>query len=56
MSGFGSRVSAASKPGGNQLFTILKISWKSKPDPNMEMPLYFKKSIQKGFHLRLSRG
>ena len=35
--------SAARKPKENQPFTILKISWKSKPDPNMAIPFYKKK-------------
>ena len=42
-SGLGSRVSAACKHQGNQPFTVLKISWKSKHDPNLAN---FQKKIQ----------
>ena len=36
--GLGSRAFAACHPHGNQPYTILKISWNSKPDPIMAVP------------------
>ena len=44
--GIGRRSTAACKPNRNQQnqpFTISKISWKSKPDPNIAIPVYKKK-------------
>ena len=38
-------------PQGNQPSTILKFSWKSKPDPNMAIPIFTK--ILKHLNLRL---
>ena len=50
-------MAAACKPLGNQPLPILKISWNSKPDPNMTIPLFKNfESIQTGFNLRLSCG
>ena len=37
--GLGSRASATFKPQGNQHFTNFKISWNSKPDPNIAIPI-----------------
>ena len=43
-SGLDSRTSAACKPQINQPFTILKISWKSKLDPNMAITIFKNKN------------
>ncbi len=53
-----SRALAACKPRESEPFIILKISWKSKPDPNMAIPLIKKISKQPNSFkvLRLSRG
>ena len=37
--GLGSRSPASCMPQVNQPYTILKISWKSKPGPNMKIPI-----------------
>ena len=57
IAGLGSSASAACKTSENQPSTILKISWKSKIDPNMTIPLLKNfSSIQKGLNLWVSFG
>ena len=53
----GTCASATCKPQGNQPFTILKISWNSKPDSNMAIRLFKKKfqNIQTGLNWGLVR-